>query len=188
MGGPVLRAGSTTAAAGSSAAAAAAPTAASATAAARNIPVPTPFTGMDKDGVDGLKAFTFYWFDVQNYLLQTGDDAPLRALSDPACVYCTEQSAALATLYKDGGWMQGGQPKVLNIYPADATDGGVVKAVLDYRSDASTTYAKDGSTTASVPYVAASTLMTVEAKYAHGKWTMLSVAHTPDAAIPGEAG
>lgn len=125
---------------------------------------------MDKDATSALTSFSYYWFDVQNYVMQTGDAAPLQQLSDPACTYCNESAALLEALYNDGGWMLGGQPKVLNVYPAEAAADGSHQAILAYRADASTTYAKDGSEAASTPFQAKSTLMTIQAKYTGGAW------------------
>jgi Family of unknown function (DUF6318) len=164
------------------------PQPATATSAAANVLEPATNALLGKDGKEGMSAFSYYWFDVENYVLQTGDVQALQAVSDPSCDYCNQQIATLSGLYSAGGWMKGGQPKVLNVYTegTPAADG-AVPALLEFRADPSTTYAKGGVEQGSTPFDVKGTILSVSAKYTDGAWKMVSVENTPDAELPTDS-
>jgi hypothetical protein len=164
------------------------PQPATATSAAANVAEPATNSMLDKDGKAGMSAFSYYWFDVENYVLQTGDVQALQAVSDPSCDYCNQQIKTLSDLYSSGGWMKGGQPKVLNVY-TDGTPGtdGAVPALLEFRADPSTTYGKGGVEQGSTPFDVKGTILSVSAKYTDGAWKMVSVENTPNAELPSDS-
>lgn len=161
------------------------PTVATTTSPARNVAMPLKNAMLDKDGKAGLSAFAYYWFDVENYVLQTGDAQALQAISEPSCTYCSKQATETAAVYRNGGWILGGQPKVLNVYTDGAPNAaGNVKGLLVFRADPSNTYARGGVEKASTDFDSKGTVLTMEAKFTEGAWKMVSVKNTPDAKLP----
>ena len=64
------------------------PTPASASAPARNLAAPELPEAAKQNTAEGFEAFTRYWFDTITYALETGDEAPLKAISKPTCKMC----------------------------------------------------------------------------------------------------
>lgn len=59
----------------------------------------------------GMDAAT-YFIDLFNYALASGDTSEWRALTDPACEFCTRLADHIEGAYADGGHIEGGQVSV----------------------------------------------------------------------------
>lgn len=80
------------------------PTPASSTGPARNLPKPELPAAARENTEAGFRAFTQYWFDTVTYALETGDTAPLRAISKPDCKICIGFAHEAETSNVDGKW------------------------------------------------------------------------------------
>ncbi|MEJ1116443.1 DUF6318 family protein [Paenarthrobacter sp. CCNWLY172] len=76
---------------------------------AENVPVPVMPELAKENSKAGLEAFIGYYYEVGNYVNETGNVAELSALSDPACLICTHLNEASIDSYKNGRWMVGGK-------------------------------------------------------------------------------
>lgn len=61
-----------------------------------------------KNSPDGAEAFTRYFFEVVTHAMQTGDTAPLKAVSDSDCKACSGLSEAIDRMYGEGRRNEGG--------------------------------------------------------------------------------
>lgn len=164
-----------------------APSPASSSAPAANIQRPAINELMGEATAAGAKAFLYYYFDVKAYVLQTGDDAALLEVLDGAEGEQAE-AARLKSLYDDGGWVLGGQPKVVNVYltspEEEAVEGGDVTALIPVNPDAYTEFAEDGSISEQRPYSPERTIYSATVRYADGAWKLTALEETPDAELP----
>ena len=80
------------------------PTPASSTGPARNLPKPEMPAAAKENTKAGFEAFTQYWFDTVTYALETGDTAPLKAVSKPDCKICNGFAEEAQAAKKDGKW------------------------------------------------------------------------------------
>lgn len=83
------------------------PTPASSTGPARNLPKPELPAAARENTEAGFRAFTQYWFDTVTYALETGDTAPLKAISLDSCKMCASYISSASTARSDGGWRVG---------------------------------------------------------------------------------
>lgn len=77
-----------------------------------NIPVPEKPALADENSVEGLEAFTKWWFELLNYAQATNDFEPLWAVTDSGCKTCTNFEEFVSTAYEDEGWIVGGDVSV----------------------------------------------------------------------------
>ncbi|MBG6224240.1 hypothetical protein IWX63_000795 [Arthrobacter sp. CAN_A2] len=165
----------------------ASPSPASSSAAAVDIQEPATNDLMGEATADGARAFLYYYFDVKAYVLQTGDDAALLELVDGAA---GEQAEAerLQSLYEDGGWVLGGQPKVENVYlttpEEDVVEGSDVVALIPVNPDAYTEFGDDGSIVTQRPFSPEGTIYSATVRFMDGAWKVVSLEETPDAELP----
>ncbi|WP_458116928.1 DUF6318 family protein [Arthrobacter sp. D2-10] len=73
-----------------------------------NIPVPEKPALADENSVEGLEAFTEWWFELASYGYVMNDVEPLKAVTDPGCRTCKNIERSIAEVYAEGGWMSGG--------------------------------------------------------------------------------
>ncbi|WP_434991961.1 DUF6318 family protein [Arthrobacter sp. Ld5] len=165
----------------------ASPSPASSAGPAANIPVPATNELVGEPDADGARAFLYYYFDVKAYVLQTGDDAALLEHVDGAE---GEQAEAerLRSVYADGGWVLGGQPKVENVYlttpEEDVSEGTDVTALIPVNPDAYTEFAEDGTILTQRPFSPEGTVYTATVRFTDGAWKVLALEETPDAELP----
>ncbi|WP_309123687.1 DUF6318 family protein [Arthrobacter sp.] len=74
-----------------------------------NIPVPEKPALADENSLEGLEAFTEWWFELLNYAYATNDLEPLKAVTDEGCKTCANIEDSIAQVYADGGWVVGGE-------------------------------------------------------------------------------
>lgn len=150
---------------------------------AQNVREPMQTEVLGEQSAGGLKAFGYYWFDLHNFALQTGDTSRMIAASAQNCEYCAAKAEDVSAVYQEGGWIAGGQPVVMNVYP-EVTEGEAdATAVLEFSTRPTTVFNSDGEEVSAEDGVEP-TLLTIEATYTDGAWTMVSVTETPDAEVP----
>ena len=88
------------------------PSPASAAGPAVNIPVPEKPALADENSVEGLEAFTEWWFELLNYAYATNDLEPLKAVTDEGCGTCENMKQSIQDAYVDGGWQVGGDVRL----------------------------------------------------------------------------
>ncbi|WP_323961429.1 hypothetical protein GC088_06225 [Arthrobacter sp. JZ12] len=170
------------ASASSSASASASPTAdptptpspASAEGPAVNLPVPEKPALADENSVEGLEAFTKWWFELLNYAYATNDLGPLKAVTDEGCTTCQNIEESIAQVYADGGWMSGGDVS-LDSFNTDfrPIEGGAIDAFVGNTQAATTVYDSAGSTIGQFPeqrYEAASLFRAI---YVENAWLVV---------------
>src|SRR6185312_691050 len=75
---------------------------------AKNWPVPKMPDAAKKKSVDGLKAFTTYYYELLAYTLNTDDSTPVRNLTHSDCDACFEEFINTADGNKvAGSWITG---------------------------------------------------------------------------------
>lgn len=84
----------------------------------------------------GAEAFVRHWVDVLNYAYQTGDTAPLDAITLPDCELCEGSAADIENVYRSGGLLEGGVVTVdlVRSPPPDA-DGTVIVSTRYAQAD-----------------------------------------------------
>jgi hypothetical protein len=171
---------------GPAAAPADAPTPASSTAPAANIRVPASNDLMAEDSVEGARAFLFHYFDLLGYSLQTGETGVLEEHLAGAEAERKRAEGAVA-LYRDGGWILGGQPKAKNVLvtsPGDAAPGSEVTALVPVNTGVYTAFDADGEVLEHRPFDADGTIYSAVVRYADGAWRLVSLEETPGAVLP----
>ena len=89
------------------------PSPASSAGPAANILVPQKPPLADENSVEGLEAFTEYWFELLNYAYITNDWTPFEAVTDPGCDTCTTIRSSVEDVYKAGRWIAGAEIDVV---------------------------------------------------------------------------
>ncbi len=165
----------------------AAPTPASSSAAAENIVPPETNELAGEGTADGARAFLFHYFDLKAYALQTGDTAPMLENVDGAAAEL-DGAKDLESIYADGGWILGGQPKVTDIFvttPEDAVvEGAEVTALITVNPGAYTEFSEGGAVEEQRPFSPGGTTYTAVVVHADGAWTVASLEETPDVELP----
>ncbi|MHA7154452.1 DUF6318 family protein [Arthrobacter sp. TMN-50] len=168
---------------------AAAPTPASSTAPAQNIQPPETNDLMAEASPEGARAFLHHVFELKSYNQRTGETEQLTAALDGAGA-ATAEAEKFATIYDDGGWILGGQPKVKQIIvttPADEVAEGVkVDALITVNPDAFTSFDEAGEIQETRPFDPAGTIYSATVVYTDGTWKATYLEETPDAEIPSE--
>lgn len=152
---------------------------------AQNVRVPQKTELLSEKSAEGLKAFTYYWISYNSYAQQSGETQKLQELSDEDCNYCSSEIEMIDKVYADGGWMAGGDPRVTNVYPEVAKGGSRGTALIEYSETAGTIFDSEGNETSTIE-PKEPTVLTVQASFADGSWTMKSLEETPDAELPAE--
>ena len=80
---------------------------------AQNVPVPVLPEKAKEFSEEGLIAFTEYWYQTLGYAFETGDPAPMMAITGPSCATCEAIRVAVGPWHSDGRWIVGGQMTVL---------------------------------------------------------------------------
>lgn len=90
------------------------PTAASSDGPAANIPVPEKPALADENSVEGLEAFTEYWFELFSYGYITNNWDEFLDITDSGCGTCANVVQGVQEQFVSGGWVAGGEAEVLN--------------------------------------------------------------------------
>ena len=80
---------------------------------------------MDGDDADGAIAAATYFISLYPYVYATGDLSAWKAMSDPACGYCSGVSLAVESMHAMGSHIRGGDIEVTatRSFPPSASTG-----------------------------------------------------------------
>ncbi|MHA7175840.1 DUF6318 family protein [Arthrobacter sp. Sr24] len=144
---------------------------------AENVPVPVLPQKAKEFSKEGLIAFAKYWYSTLGYAFETGDPAPMMAISGPDCRTCQAMEKTTVAGHAAGKWIMGGRmivdpPSVTFV----ETPNGTFQAIALVRQEqvkyfrADKTLSKDlGITTATGDILVAS--------YVDGSWLAGTVEH-----------
>jgi hypothetical protein len=81
----------------------------------------------------GAEAFFRYFWDVYNYSYASLDTAPLKAISESTCKFCTDAAEGIQLQSRRGGRFEGGAVtvKTIVVTPGDVKTGLVANSVID---------------------------------------------------------
>ncbi|MFP5315588.1 MAG: DUF6318 family protein [Actinomycetes bacterium] len=150
------------------------PSPASAAGPAVNIPVPEKPALADENSVEGLEAFTEWWFELGNYAVETGDVEPWQAKTDSGCKSCESLVESVKEAHQDNGWVVGGSVELdsfgsnfePNVY-------GSISAFVEVTQGPATYYSADGSVLNETAGQEEATLREIIAVHENGVWLML---------------
>ena len=77
-----------------------------------NVELPVLPEAARQETRDGLLAFAEHWFELVDYTYQTGDTAPLKAVTTPEFDVCGGMYGRIPETYANGGWVEGGLVEV----------------------------------------------------------------------------
>ena len=142
---------------------------------AQNVPVPVLPEAAKAETKEGLEAFAKHWYDLMNYAYETGDLAPVSAVSGPNCASCNKVRDTIVAWNSDGQWIEGG---ALTVQGADTkfakdTSGGY-QVVVQYQRQAISYHLADGSVEESSPKTSLLADIVI-ANYESGRWTAVNV-------------
>lgn len=80
---------------------------------AQNVPKPVKPEGMDVETPEAMEKFIYYWNELQNYAIQTGDTSEIRKYTSADHKSAVENFDSWDVLYSNGGWVAGGLTKPL---------------------------------------------------------------------------
>ena len=75
---------------------------------AQNVPVPVLPEVAKTETKEGLEAFARYWYSTLSYAYETGELAPLSAVTGSECANCEAAKKVISNWYVDGRWLHGG--------------------------------------------------------------------------------
>lgn len=150
------------------------PSPASAEGPAVNIPVPEKPALADENSVEGLEAFTEWWFELLNYAYATNDLEPLWAVTDEGCTTCQNIEESIAQVYADGGWMSGGEVSV-DSFDSNflAIEGGSIDAFVSNTQAATVVYDSTGAVTSEFSEQVYEVASLFRAAYIDGAWLVV---------------
>nr|WP_299164947.1 DUF6318 family protein [uncultured Arthrobacter sp.] len=150
------------------------PSPASADGPAVNIPVPEKPALADENTVEGLEAFTEWWFELGNYAVITGNSAPWIAETDPGCKNCSALVDSVNRSHADGGWVVGGSVTVETFDSKfRETTQGSVASFVTMSQDASAYYSSEGNLIEELPAREEQVVRQTFAEHNGERWIML---------------
>lgn len=78
---------------------------------AQNVPKPVKPEGMDVETPEAMEKFIYYWNDLRNYAVQTGDTTEIRKYTAGSFKTYVDNFATWDQLYYKDGWVAGGLVK-----------------------------------------------------------------------------
>jgi len=119
---------------------------------------------------EGLIAFARYWYELVNYGYETGDVAPLRAVSGPDCAVCNGLYSTISKGYENDDWFAGARVEIESVGSDYVLVEGAYQALIMFRQDPIEAFGPGGThygtTGEGKPFV-----QLMEARYASGGWT-----------------
>jgi len=144
---------------------------------AQNVPVPVLPAKAKEFSKAGLEAFATYWYSTLGYAFETGDSAPMMAISDPACQTCAAMKKAVQNEHAGGKWIVGGRMVVQSVTGniAPAPDGSYQTITMVRQENvkyynADTSLSEDMGVTTSIADI-------VVTHYVNGHWIAKTVEH-----------
>lgn len=140
---------------------------------AANIPVPEKPPLADEDSVEGLEAFTEYWFELFSYGYITNDWADFLEITDTGCGTCMNVVAGVEDHYSTGGWVVGGEAEVV-VFSSEfeANTAGSINSFVEVGQNRVTLFSPSGGITGESPPSDPS-IDVVIAIYEEDRWVML---------------
>lgn len=150
------------------------PSPASADGPAVNIPVPEKPALADENSVEGLEAFTEWWFELVNYGIATSSFDPMWLVTDQGCVTCNNIEASIEEVYSEGGWQVGGEVALEGFGSEfEVNTAGSVGSYLTSTQTAITVYDESGEVINEIPAVSKPEPSGTFATWMDGAWVML---------------
>lgn len=81
---------------------------------AENVPVPVLPEAAKAETKEGAIAFASHWFNLLSYGYETGDLAPLDAVTSAGCEPCTKAKSVINAWHAEGRWLVGGKITALS--------------------------------------------------------------------------
>ncbi|WP_459333845.1 DUF6318 family protein [Arthrobacter sp. Hz1] len=129
---------------------------------------------MDENTVEGLEAFTEYWFDLLNYAYATNDWAPLEAVTDPGCETCMAIRSSVEEVYAQGQWIAGAEIEVLRFASKfEPNIAGSINSYVENQQAEILYYESDGTELGSDPQQSEPSLDVVIAVWDVDYWLLL---------------
>ncbi|WP_186760626.1 DUF6318 family protein [Arthrobacter alpinus] len=150
---------------------------ATANAPAQNVPTPVLPEKAKEFSKEGLEAFARHWYSTLGYAYETGDVAPMTAITDPGCKPCSNVGGPVNEWFAAGNWIVGG---LMTIHSASSSfekaPNGTYQAILMAQQSPVSYINADGTLdTAYPPTIARADI--VVAIYSYGSWTARTVEH-----------
>lgn len=76
---------------------------------AQNVPVPVLPEAAKAETKEGLEAFAKHWYSTLTYAYETGDMAPLEAITEDTCNSCVRVKEVVSGWHSEGRWLAGGK-------------------------------------------------------------------------------
>lgn len=149
------------------------PTAASSDGPAANIPVPEKPALADENSVEGLEAFTEYWFELFSYGYITNDWDEFLEITDSGCGTCGNVVEGVQEQFAAGGWAAGGEAEVLTFSSDfELNTAGSINSFVEVGQDEVTLFSQSGEAVGESPRSEPSIDVLI-ATYEQGGWIML---------------
>ncbi|MBO0895985.1 DUF6318 family protein [Arthrobacter sunyaminii] len=140
---------------------------------AENVPLPVMPDVAKEQSKEGLEAFGEHWFDLVNYGYETGETAPVKAISAPDCERCQSFYVDVDEGYVNDDWIQGGQLRVISRGTQFVqTPEGRFQLILSIRQDASFNRGPNGKIYHEATADEESTAFIMEATFVSDHWVV----------------
>ncbi|MDQ0276172.1 hypothetical protein QO003_000475 [Arthrobacter silviterrae] len=144
---------------------------------AQNVPVPVLPAKAKEFSKEGLEAFAAYWYSTLGYAYETGNVAPMVAVTDPSCKSCAGAQESISARYGDGGWLVGGQMVVHSSTSTfHVTPESTYQAILLIHQQRVISYNADKTVDVDIPAMTPRADIVV-ASYHDGHWTAQKAEH-----------
>lgn len=144
---------------------------------AENVPIPVLPEKAKEFSKEGLIAFAEYWYSTLGYAFETGDPAPMMAISDPGCKTCAVMEKGVISGHKDGKWIMGGK-MVIDVPDTSfvPTDDGTYQVITMARQEHVKYYKSDKSLSKDLGVSVAEEDILVGI-HQNGAWLAITVEH-----------
>jgi hypothetical protein len=141
-----------------------------------NIPVPEKPALADENSVEGLEAFTEWWFELLNYAYATNDLEPLWAVTDEGCTTCQNIEESIQGVYESDGWVVGGEVSLKSFDSQfELNTAGSLSSFITITQSDATYFDRSGEVTNESPGFTEPRVNETIALYDNGGWTLLDV-------------
>ncbi|NJC22050.1 hypothetical protein BJ994_001126 [Arthrobacter pigmenti] len=145
-----------------------------------NIAVPEKPLLADENSIEGLKAFTEWWFELLNYAYATDDLQPLWAVTNPGCRTCQNIQESITEVYAEGGWMTGGEVSLDGYYTKFRVNiHGSVDAYVSIKQAPVDVYNEAGELINELPEHVDEEANLFRATFVNGTWTTVDYGPIP---------
>ncbi len=127
----------------------------------------------DENSLEGLEAFTEYWFELFSYGYVTNDWAEFDSVTDPGCGTCSNVVGGVQAHFSTGGWVAGGNADVVSFSSEfELNTAGSINSFVEVGQGEVTMFSSSGEV-ASESASSDPRIDVVIAIYEAGKWIML---------------